>query len=210
MGRIWREAPGMAHPGVLGPLRDWYRRRVLRRDPRSRHAWLDRAPYAWRVLRTREHQLEAWLVIGTATAMFLLSAATRHAPPWEDSLPPLDGFACQWLKVLCAIGSIEGSMREGRSGALELLAATPPGIAGVWRQHFRGLMLSYRWSVGWMASVALVASVAIESLDLFDPAFLLCATGWRRPCWGPGWLYGVNRWSRPRGLPWGPSRARPS
>lgn len=174
MGRIWREAARTSRSGVLGTLRAWYRCRVLQRNPASRHAWLERAPYAWRVLRTRVQEVGAWL--GTVAAFVtVVIAGSRFALTWEEIQHVGLRVTSLWLKVSVAVGSVGGLMRDRQSRALELLAVTPLGIAGVWRQHLRGLLEIYRWPVGMVALFALTSSLVFDSLRYFYVAvFAVC------------------------------------
>ncbi|MCX7866794.1 MAG: ABC transporter permease [Limisphaera sp.] len=141
--RLWRETDA---PARLGTIRKW--RAALHqwmriRNPAERAVWLDRAPYAWRLLRTRGDRWMPWSVLGSMVLLWIWIAWR-----WEWTVGATWVFLFVGGALVRAVilsQTISVLAEDRREGGAELVATSPQGPEGLWKAHWLALRRLWLW-----------------------------------------------------------------
>ena len=160
LGRIWREGPLARGEEMAGASRIWWQRWRIDRNPVRRRRWLDKAPFVWRVCRYRGSALAPWLgilVLGVASGLHLI---------WKDwwiDVWVVFLMVCLFLKVLVGVRAPHFVFQDRQQGAVELVAVTPLGVTGLWKQHLRALFEIYGFPVVGLMALGLFCWAVFEN-----------------------------------------------
>ena len=167
LGRIWREGPLARGQDMAGASRIWWQRWRIDRNPVRRRRWLDKAPFVWRVCRYRGSVLEPWLgLVGLGVLSGLGLCLIRK----DGSVGVCVFFLmlCVFLKVLVGVRAPHFVFQDRQQGAVELVAVTPLGVTGLWKQHLLALFKIYGFPVLGLMALGLLCWAVLKEVPYVE------------------------------------------
>jgi ABC-type transport system involved in multi-copper enzyme maturation permease subunit len=143
--RLWHETAVSTRAISLHPRwrsLPWRGLRIVQ-DLRVRAQCLDRAPYAWRLLRSRADRLMPWAVMASLECLWGWIAYGFDEPElaWALIL-----FLLPWLmKGVLLMQATYSLAEDRRNGAAELVSTTAVGPEGLWQGHLLALGRIWLW-----------------------------------------------------------------
>lgn len=188
--RLWRETEGSTQTGRIQRWRDLWRRWMRVRSLGERTRWLDRAPYAWRLLRMRGDRWIPWVALGSLVLLWVCIAWKWQLIQEATWLFLFVGAAL--LKAAILSQTVSLLAEDRRDGGAELVATSPQGPEGLWKGHWLALQRLWLWPLllftlagcffWWLLEERDAASgtylVGLLALLWADAAALICTGTW--------------------------------
>ncbi len=143
--KLWHETAVPTRATLLH--RHWWglgwRGLQIVQDQRVRAQCLDRAPYAWRLLRSRTDRLMPWAAMASLGGLGGWIAYGLDEPELAGALIV---FVLLWLiKAVLLMQATYSLAEDRRDGAAELVATTAVGPDGLWKGHLLALGRIWLW-----------------------------------------------------------------